>query len=179
MRQPYWPMAIIDFEASGLGIGTYPIEVGVALWPSAEDRATVWSTLIRPAPEWVRDGDWHEAGQKIHGISPHDLEHGMDPVDVMAHLNAMLQDVGVVHCDGGKHDAHWMTTLRIAAGVPARFVLGSISAIIRHSTPDQWEAYEAWQKAHPVPHRAGPDAENIMSGIASAAGLAPPTFVRT
>lgn len=179
MRQPTWPVAIIDFEASGLGVGTYPIEVGVCIWRSPDELATTWSTLIRPAPEWVRDGDWHERAQNIHGISPVDLVDGMDPADVMRCLNDLLDPIGVVHCDGGKHDMHWMTALRMAANVPALFVLGRVSAVIQRSTPDQWEAYEAWMKANPGPHRAGPDAEGIVSALATAAGIGVPSFRRT
>ncbi|MET0379714.1 MAG: hypothetical protein ABW049_12050, partial [Spongiibacteraceae bacterium] len=53
--------AILDFEASGLGGGTYPIEVGYVL---GDGRSACY--LIRPEPDWQ---GWSADAEKLHGIS--------------------------------------------------------------------------------------------------------------
>jgi hypothetical protein len=40
-----WPLYAIDFEASSLEDCSYPIEVGIAVWPACEAPILGWSTL--------------------------------------------------------------------------------------------------------------------------------------
>lgn len=63
-------LLLIDFEASGLGPGSWPIEVGLS-WVEAE-RVQVWSSLIRPEPGWDPDA-WDPVSEEIHGIPMSDL----------------------------------------------------------------------------------------------------------
>ena len=51
----------IDFEASGLGAGTYLIEVAWNL-PNGDVR----EYLIRPEPDWTY---WELRAEEVHGIS--------------------------------------------------------------------------------------------------------------
>lgn len=44
-----WPVAAIDFEASSLDEDSYPIEVGLALWPAPGESILSWTALIQPA----------------------------------------------------------------------------------------------------------------------------------
>ena len=46
-------LVFIDFEASGLGPGTWPIEVGLAWIENGGVRT--WSSLIRPEADWDPD----------------------------------------------------------------------------------------------------------------------------
>lgn len=179
MISPRWPLAVIDFEASGLGPTTYPIEVGVAVWPGPKERLSVWSRLIRPDPLWVRDMDWFELSQHVHGIAPRDLMVGETPLEIMQELNRRLAHVGYAHCDGGKHDLHWLTTLRVAAGLRADFTLGSLRSAIPKAVDDDWIRMHDWMRQNPPPHRAGPDVENIVGGIAHACGLTMPIVDRS
>ena len=179
MTTPRWPLAVIDFEASGLGSTTYPIEVGVAVWLGPKERVSVWSRLIRPDARWVRDLDWFELSQQVHGISPRDLVDGASPEAVMHELNRRLGGIGQAHCDGGKQDLHWMTTLRMDAGVPATFVLSSLRSSIPDAGEEDWIRMHDWLKHNPAPHRAGPDVENIVGAIAHVCGLGMPEFERS
>ena len=107
-----WPLVAIDFEASSLDQDGYPIEVGLALWPALDQPILGWSTLIRPAWNWTRNGHWSPASAKVHGICGRDLlERGQEPVLVAAGLNAALGSGAVAWCDGGAYDAHWMQAL--------------------------------------------------------------------
>src|SRR3546814_1795139 len=63
-----WPLASIDFEASGLGEGTYPIEVGLAVWHGPDTPIRTWSTLIAPTPDWVARGVWKSEAESVHKI---------------------------------------------------------------------------------------------------------------
>ena len=53
-----WPIHTIDFEASSLDDGTYPIEVGIGRWVAPTSDIETWSTLIRPLANWERYGSW-------------------------------------------------------------------------------------------------------------------------
>ena len=44
---PPWPLAVIDFEASSLDDDSYPVEIGLALWPGPDEPIFGWSTLVR------------------------------------------------------------------------------------------------------------------------------------
>jgi hypothetical protein len=52
----------LDFEASGLGPGSYPIEVAIADCESGE--CTSW--LIRPTETWLSEGIWSEDSFDVH-----------------------------------------------------------------------------------------------------------------
>jgi len=120
-----WPLAMIDFEASSLDQDSYPIEVGLALWPGPDEPILGWSTLIRPARDWTRRGHWSPASAKVHGIRGSDLlAHGRSPKRVALALNEALGLAAVAWCDGGPYDAHWARALFKACGVRPTFALG-------------------------------------------------------
>jgi hypothetical protein len=101
----------LDFEASGLANGSYPIEVGWNL-PSGE----VKSFLIRPLPSWRY---WDKrAEEEVHGISRKELvAQGVDAAEICAVLCADL-DGREVYADGGLFDAEWMGQLLAAGKCP-------------------------------------------------------------
>lgn len=84
-----WPLMTIDFEASSLDEGTYPIEVGVCRWTSPDATIEGWSTLIAPIPAWCDHGSWSPSSQEVHGIKPEELAAGMSPTEAIAALNAI------------------------------------------------------------------------------------------
>src|SRR3546814_17823227 len=59
-----WPLASIDFEASGLGEGTYPIDVGLAVWHGPDTPIRTWSTLIAPTPDRFARGVWKSEAER-------------------------------------------------------------------------------------------------------------------
>ena len=102
-------IAFIDFEASGLGPFSWPIEVG---W-SFDDGVTD-SVLISPAPDWPMTA-WDPKAERLHGITPRMLaDLGLDPAETCERLDAALgrrvsggprvedryDDEGETRCDG-------------------------------------------------------------------------------
>src|SRR5450631_2081424 len=74
-----WPICTIDFEASSLEVGTFPIEVGLAMWRAPDDPIYCWSALLKPTDEWRQNGHWSKASQAVHGIKQDDLRLGVSP----------------------------------------------------------------------------------------------------
>lgn len=128
-----WPVHTIDFEASSLDDGTYPIEVGVARWASPDMPIESWSTLIRPTSNWRRFGSWSDKSARVHGIQQEALEHGMSPRNAMTRLNAIL-DTNAAYCDGGQFDRHWLGMLQRTGGTAVTFDLGSFEDL-KHRLP--------------------------------------------
>ena len=52
----------LDFEASALGPGSFPLEVALAEAKTGE----VYATLIRPTEDWLRTGIWGSNSAAIH-----------------------------------------------------------------------------------------------------------------
>ncbi|NVJ98168.1 MAG: hypothetical protein HWE25_08450 [Alphaproteobacteria bacterium] len=72
------PFAFIDFEASALIEGSWPIEFG---WAIVRPNRTIESAsyLIQPAPHWDM-AYWSDESQKVHGITIDDLQkEGLAP----------------------------------------------------------------------------------------------------
>lgn len=171
--QLHWPIISIDFEASGLGDGTYPIELGLAIWRSPDSPIEIHSTLIHPHEDWIRSGVWISESQKVHGIDPLDLAPAPHASEVLEYARSLTGLGAVAYCDGGAHDQFWLNRLCKAAGRRCGFVLGTIEVIWGELGPDQVKRLVDFNRSHPVPHRAGPDAALHLQGIAHAMGLAP------
>ncbi|MEG0869223.1 MAG: hypothetical protein RSG77_19585 [Hafnia sp.] len=101
----------IDIESSGLGDGSYPIEVGVAM-PDGN-----FEMLIQPVEKWTY---WNSKSQKVHGISRNDLKkHGRPAAEVAAKMNELFKGK-VLWCDS-KFDVWWSTLLFDATGIEQEF----------------------------------------------------------
>ena len=88
--------AIVDIEASGVGRGSYPIEVGLAL-PTGKTHCF----LIRPEPEWTR---WDREAEVMHGLNRGVVEaHGRGAPEVASRLNDILRGT-TVFSDGWGFD---------------------------------------------------------------------------
>ena len=106
----------LDFEASSLLPGTFPIEIG---WVTASGQGE--SYLIRPSPDWLLptpQSRWDLSSERIHGISMAELEHSGTDLHVVARraCAAFLKPGAVVFADDPM-DAHWLGMLTAAAGV--------------------------------------------------------------
>ena len=142
----------IDVEASGLGSGSYPIEVGVAL----ADGST-HCTLISPPNDWTH---WDESAEELHGISRESLLlSGRAPIDVAMMLNELL-DNKTVYSDAWGNDACWLARLFDEAGVKQRFRVDSIVSVIETELLDLWvyAKEQAERKLFLRRHRASNDA---------------------
>jgi len=167
-----WPLAVIDFEASSLDEDSYPIEVGLALWPAPDEPILSWSVLIRPAGDWVRRGHWSPASAKVHGIRGSDLlAHGRSPEWVASALNKALGPGAVSWCDGGPYDAHWARALFKAGGVRPTFALGDWHRLVPLLGVQARERALTWLEKAPARHRARTDAEQLLFALAHAIGV--------
>lgn len=162
-----WPLLTLDFEASGLGEFTYPIEIGIARWAGPGEPIHSWSVLIKPPEAWRRHRIWMPESEKIHGITQDDLEAGVSPRWALEHANALLREQ-VVFCDGGEHDLRWLRHLAHAAQLRPTFKLADWSEVVGRLSPDQRARMVKWQVREPVHHRAGDDALRLLRSLASA-----------
>lgn len=157
---------VIDVEASGFGVGSYPIEVGVAM-PDGKVRCMI----VCPEPEWQH---WDDKAQALHGISREILlEHG-SPVRVVAEqLNEWLEGE-TVYSDAWGNDSSWLALLFDAAGITQRFKLESLRALLSDLQVSRW--HETKEKvASEIDcqrHRASHDARVIQQTYEQTAKLA-------
>ena len=165
-----WPLLTIDFEASSLDEGTYPIEVGVCRWTSPDRPIEGWSTLIDPIPAWRDHGSWSPAAESIHGITRLEIDTGMSPTQVVATLNA-ITDGHPAFCDGGPHDEHWARMLVRASGVRPRFALGDFDHLGTRLDQLGYMRMLRWMDRAPPRHRARDDAERLMKALARGLGV--------
>lgn len=143
---------IIDIEASGFGVASYPIEVGLAM--SSGQRH---SLLIEPASDWSH---WEASAEAIHGISRETLHrHGRPVREVAEALNDLLAGRST-YCDGWVVDKPWMTTLFQAAGVAMQFRLSPIEQLMNEAQVERWDAVKQQVLAehNELRHRASYDA---------------------
>lgn len=153
---------IIDFEASGLGSGSWPIEVGLAWIEGGEVRS--WSSLIRPEPGWDRNL-WDMFAQDVHGIPMSDLERAPTARSVAGELLARVAG-RPVFSDAPEFDGRWARRLLDAqlsrAGIRILELDLAVGAVCGARGAD-W-AYERLERTR-TPHRAAPDAERMLGAI--------------
>lgn len=164
-----WPIFVLDFEASALGMRGYPIEVGVACWASFDQPIEVWSTLIRPTSGWLERGVWTAEAEAIHGIGRAELEQGAPPADVMDRLNRYVA-APMCWCDGGSQDDYWLGTLAHAAGIRPTFKLGDWDSLGGTLGSEGYKRMVNWLDRQTTKHRAGDDARRLLQAIAVGVG---------
>lgn len=143
---------IIDVEASGFGVESYPIEIGFVM--GTGDR---YSTLIRPPDPWIH---WDDRAEEIHNISRDLLiQHGKSVVEVANGLNAKLRGE-TVYSDGWVVDKPWISKLFYTAKLPQLFSLSPLELILTEEQMEVWHQVkkEVIEKFKVVRHRASMDA---------------------
>ncbi len=158
-REAVGSIAVIDFEASGLGARSHPIEVAVVCSDGRD-----WTTLIRPEPDWTV---WDPAAECIHRI-PRDqvVREGMPPSAVVAQLEALLTGQ-TLYCDAWLHDHHWLHRLYAATSRYPSFRLESVFARLNEHQQLRWrwEKQCAARRLGLVPHRALADARIVRAAL--------------
>lgn len=98
----------IDFEASSLLPGSFPIEVA---W--VDQHGVGESHLIRPAADWMsEDGaEWDAVSEDVHGISLETLLRDGEDAGVVA--RRLVQAIGAApaYSDATGYDGAWLETL--------------------------------------------------------------------
>lgn len=121
---------ILDIEASGFGVGSYPVEIGYA-----GARGESWCALIKPQPDWHH---WDMAAENLHHQSRDDLMHlGQSVQSIAIHLNRALAHQ-TVYTDAWFNDYVWLNCLYEAAGMQPSFKLEDLRLILSPAQSAQW-----------------------------------------
>jgi hypothetical protein len=124
--------AILDFEASGLGRGSYPIEVGYILADGSSD-----CMLIRPEPDWQ---SWDPEAERLHGIDREQLvQHGRPVREVASQLNRELRGE-TLYTDAWGSDLSWLSLLFDAADLVPLFRLESLRTLLDEPRQRHWHS---------------------------------------
>jgi len=142
----------IDVEASGLGVGSYPIEVGVAMADTS-----MHCTLIRPDDDWIH---WDNQAEDLHGITREILlVNGKSILKVAMLLNEWL-DGQTVYSDAWGNDSCWLGLLFERASLQQRFKIDSVVSLLSQEQLALWHSkkLEVTKKMDLKRHRASSDA---------------------
>jgi len=148
--------AILDFEASGLGRGSYPIEVGYVLSDGHSN-----CMLIRPEPDWQ---NWDPEAEALHGISrEHLLQHGRSVSEVARCLNNSLAGK-TLYSDAWGNDQSWLALLFECAGMRAHFRLESLRSLLSEAQAQVWHSVRQTviRESRLERHRASSDARMLQ-----------------
>lgn len=162
--------SFIDFEASGLGPRSYPIEVA---WSGA-DGGVEECWLIRPEATygWPLEEAWEVSAERVHGIPFEDLlRHGRTADWIAARMNAQLAG-RTVYADGGAYDKVWCEQLFTAAGLEMAFRIDDYWELLLTLLPPArtrrfgWQAAlqeAAWKRVSGRRHRADTDVRYLVA----------------
>lgn len=148
--------AILDIEASGFGLGSYPIEVGF-IKPDGQ----AWCSLIRPEPDWQH---WDPEAADVHRITREQLQqHGRSAAEVVERLNQQLAGL-TVYTDAWAHDYTWLSRLyEVAERVPS-FKLDNLRALLDEQQAACWHEVklQVAREQRLERHRASADARLLQ-----------------
>ncbi len=148
------PLLFLDFEASSLTRGSWPVEIGYA-WIE-RDQVRSHATLIAPRQDWSM-ADWSDAAARVHNIPLAAIRAG-SPAAVVAAETDLLARFDVVS-ENPRWDQVWLDRLREGR---RRIEVGALQQAVRRRLDDR-EANAVAQALfrNASPHRAGPDAERM------------------
>lgn len=154
-----YPPPILDIEASGFGLGSYPIEVGIVM-PDGRS----WCSLVTPEPEWQH---WDPNAAAVHHIERESLaRHGRGVREIALTLNEWLEGM-VVYSDAWAHDYTWLNRLYDAADMTPHFKLDNLRALLSESEAASWHELKRQVAMGMIlqRHRASSDARLLQSTL--------------
>lgn len=143
---------ILDIEASGFGLGSYPIEVGFVT-----SEGQPWCSLVRPEPDWQH---WDPQAAMVHGITREQLvRHGRSPREIAEVLNTRLAGQ-TIYSDAWAHDYAWLARLYDVADCSPHFKLDNLRALLTDAQAATWHEIKrsVAQRLGLQRHRASADA---------------------
>lgn len=155
-------MIIIDFEASGLQLGSFPIEVA---WLG--DNTPLQNHLIKPMQRWQNPELWHASAEQVHQLSmAHLLEHGENAIEVAAQLVNCLEHRLAhqnVYSDNPSFDQRWLNLLTDETGISHSIRLQNYNDLLLDITSPEViaTAQHSVQQYQPPTHRASQDVEYL------------------
>lgn len=124
------PPIILDIEASGFGVGSYPIEIGYA-----SANGETWCALVQPQAEWLH---WDIEAEKLHQQSrQHLMQHGIPAWQIAKHLNLTFSGQ-TLYSDAWFNDFVWLSCLYEAANMQPSFKLEDLRVILSPQQADIW-----------------------------------------
>ncbi|ELP6119266.1 TPA: hypothetical protein I7730_01420 [Vibrio vulnificus] len=158
-------MVIIDIEASGLGVNSFPIEIA---WKDPNTNEYE-SFLIDPTSVDYWD-DWDHNAACVHGISFEELAlNGIHPIEAAQRLNSQLCG-SIAYSDGFGTDTMWLSVLYEAVGIEPTFELRCLYTYMvnnKLSVP----LFKSQMLSSKTPHRALPDVEKIVESANISLGV--------
>ena len=151
---------LIDIEASGLGIDSYPVEIAILV----DNRLFSW--LIVPEESWQY---WDKTAESMHGISREILiSQGKVARFVADAINdAMTNSNGLLYSDAAEWDADWLKTLFDAVGAVADFHILPVGDLLAGAAFRQFQQKreEIANSGKYRPHRAEQDIRIIHAAL--------------
>lgn len=150
-------LVCLDFEASGLGPRSYPIEVA---WKNASS-GEVDAFLINPdsGDDWQY---WDEFAEEMHGLDRDDLcQQGISVVDAAQRMNEKLAGKSVIS-DAWEFDHFWLTRLFDAAKLQPTFELVGLEHVL---SKEQLIQYRLIARSQLRRHRAARDVEDLLTAV--------------
>lgn len=154
-------LVVIDFEASSLSEGSWPVEVGISWIERGELRS--WASLIRPDAGWSMD-HWSIASAAVHRIPLETLSSASPAKEVADTLITLVAGKRLVS-DAPTFERMWLSKLLAAAGHSRKSGIAEYNEIT-FSIFDGYAldmVYETLERTF-VPHRAGPDSARLVKG---------------
>lgn len=154
-----YPPAILDIEASGFGLGSYPIEVGFV-----QPDGQTWCSLVRPEADWQH---WDPNAASVHHITREQLQlNGRSPHDIVSVLNERLRGM-TVYSDAWAHDYTWLNRLYEAADRSPTFKLDNLRALLTDAEAAVWHDVKrrVALKMGLERHRASADARVLQETV--------------
>lgn len=149
-RAPARPLLFLDFEASSLSAGSWPVEIGYAWF--ADGRVETRALVIAPRPDWSM-ADWSETSARVHGIGLGQIRAGVPAAAVAAETDAFAH-FDVVS-DNPTWEQRWLDRLR--EGRSPRIDVMGLRDAMRGRLDDaaSGEVVRALLRT-PAPHRTAP-----------------------
>jgi hypothetical protein len=121
---------VLDIEASGFGLGSYPIEIGFV-----DGQGEAWCSLVKPMPDWQH---WDPNAAAVHNITREQLaQRGRAPDEIVQTLNDRLRGQ-IVYSDAWAHDYTWLNRLYEVAGRSPTFKLDNLRQLLSDSDAARW-----------------------------------------
>ena len=159
LAQAAAPPAVLDIEASGFGLGSYPIEVGFV-----EPNGQTWCSLVRPQADWQH---WDPNAAAVHHITREQLQlNGRSPHDIVDVLNERLHGM-TVYSDAWAHDYTWLNRLYEVADRSPSFKLDNLRALLTDTEAAAWHEIkrDVALRMGLARHRASSDARVLQETL--------------
>lgn len=156
-------MIIIDFEASSLVHGSYPIEIA---WGGIDQ--PVQSYLIRPSDRWIEESHlWSYEAEEAHGLSiEYVIENGNELVEVAKKAVDSLTSGDAVYSDNPEYDQGWLDILCKEAGIRNDAIeIQDFNKLLLGFADTKMiqDAYYRASQLSPPTHRAARDVEFLVT----------------